>query len=115
MEEIQGSRAGLVRLLLVEGPGEGGTEGGRVKQGANPAEDGVGKGTELFLGVDSFGENSGEEGVEEWEEGLGEEGGGGNEKHLGSRFKSCVGDPSVSVREVTYNGEEDTSEENSFF
>lgn len=98
----------------MESSGQGGTEGGRVKQGANPAQDGVGKGTELLLGVNDFREDSRKEGVEEGEEGLGEEGGRGNEEHLGGRFKGCVGDAGVGVREVANDCGEETSEEGGF-
>jgi len=56
--------------LLVEGTREGGTEGGRVKKGADPPNDGIGKGTKLFFRVGNFGEDAREEGVEEGEKGL---------------------------------------------
>ena len=54
----------------MEGTREGGTEGGRVKKGADPPNDGIGKGTKLFFRVGNFGEDAREEGVEEGEKGL---------------------------------------------
>lgn len=102
-------------MLLVEGTGERGTEGGRVKQGANPSDDSISQRTKLLLGVGNFGEDPGEERVEEGEEGLGEEGGGGDEEEISSGLEGGVGDSGVGIGEVADDGGEEAGEEDGFF
>lgn len=99
----------------MEGPGEGSTEGGRVKKGTHPPNDSIGKRTKLLLRVGDFGEDAREEGIEEGEEGLGQEGGGGDEEEFSSCFESGVSDSSVGVGEMTDDGGEETGEDGGFF